>query len=64
MAPSAHEPPVREPVPASTPPAHQVAEHLSISEARDLLDWLQARGVRAEEVKLDPDGTMTVRWAG
>jgi hypothetical protein len=38
------------------------AEHLSIAEARDLLDWLQGQGIRAHEVKLEPDGKMTVRW--
>jgi len=42
----------------------QAAEHLTITEARDLLDWLQGRGIRADEVKLEPDGKMTVRWKG
>ena len=64
MSPPAQEPPVSEPVPASPVPAMQAAEHLTIAEARDLLDWLQGRGVRAHEVKLEPDGTMTVRWPG
>jgi hypothetical protein len=40
------------------------AEHLSIAEARDLLDWLQGQGIRAHEVTLEPDGRMTVRWPG
>ena len=39
------------------------AEHLTITEARDLLDWLQGHGIAAHEVKLEADGTMTVRWA-
>jgi hypothetical protein len=67
MAPSAHEPPVSEPAvsePAPAPPATpmQAAEHLSIAEARDLLDWLQGHGIAAHEVTLEPDGKMTVRW--
>jgi hypothetical protein len=64
MSPSAHEPPVGEPVPAMTSPALRAAEHLSIAEARDLLDWLQGHGISAQEVTLEPDGTMTVRWPG
>jgi hypothetical protein len=51
-----------EPVPALAPSAVQSAEHLNIAQARDLLDWLDGQGVRADEVKLEPDGTMTVRW--
>lgn len=61
MTPSAHEPPVSEPVPAPAPAMH-AAEHLTIAEARDLLDWLQGHGIRAHEVTLEPDGKMTVRW--
>ncbi len=62
MPPSAQEPPVSEP--AAAPPADPMrsAEHLSIAEARDLLDWLQGQGIRAHEVALEPDGKMTVRW--
>ena len=62
MSPSAHEPPVGEPVPATSPPPLQAAEHLTITQARDLLDWLQGQGIRAHDVALEPDGTMTVRW--
>jgi hypothetical protein len=40
------------------------AEHLPISAARDLLDWLEGQGIRAHDVKLEADGTMTVRWPG
>jgi hypothetical protein len=38
------------------------ADHLSIAAARDLLDWLEGQGIRADEVKLEADGTMTVLW--
>ena len=68
MPPSAQEPPVNEPPvsePAPAPPATpmQAAEHLSIAEARDLLDWLEGHGIKSREVTLEADGTMTVRWA-
>jgi hypothetical protein len=62
MSQPAHQPPVGEPVPASTPAPLRAAEHLTISQARDLLDWLQGQGISAHEVTLEPDGTMTVRW--
>jgi hypothetical protein len=41
----------------------QTAEHLPIHQARDLLDWLEAQGIKAREVVTEEDGTMTVRWA-
>jgi len=62
MPPSAQEPPVSEPAPAPPAVPMRVAEHLSIAEAGDLLDWLQGQGIRAQEVTLEPDGKMTVRW--
>lgn len=63
MSPSAHDPPASEPMPAALPvPTLQAAERLSIAAARDLLDWLDGQGVRAHEVTLESDGTMTVRW--
>lgn len=62
MPPSAQEPPVSEPASAAPAPPMRTAEHLSIAEARDLLDWLQGQGIRAHEVKLDADGKMTIRW--
>jgi hypothetical protein len=62
MSPSAHDPPVSEPMPAAVAPPVRAAEHLSITQARDLLDWLQSQGVQANEVKLEADGTVTVRW--
>ena len=64
MSQPAQEPPVGDPVPASAPMPLQAAEHLTITQARDLLDWLQGQGIRAHEVKLEPDGTMTVLWPG
>ena len=63
MAPSAHEPPVSKPAPAPTPPVANVAENLTIAEARDLLDWLEGQGIQAQDVTLGADGKMTVRWA-
>jgi hypothetical protein len=64
MSPSAHDPPVSEPVAAAVVPPVRAAEHLSITQARDLLDWLQGQGVQADVVKLEADGTVTVRWPG
>lgn len=62
MPPSAQEPSVSDPAPAPTAPPMNSAEHLPIAAARDLLDWLEGQGIRADEVKLEADGTMTVRW--
>lgn len=64
MSPSAHDPPTSEPMTAPPPPAPALhaAERLTITEARDLLDWLEGHGIRAHEVTLESDGTMTVRW--
>ena len=39
------------------------AANLTISQARDLLDWLEAHGIRASEVTVDPAGKMIVRGA-
>ena len=39
------------------------AHHLNVSQARDLLDWLEAHGITAQEVVLDGDGTFSVRWS-
>lgn len=63
MAPSAHEPPVSKPATAPAPPPTNVAENLTIAEARDLLDWLEGQGIQAHDVTLGPDGKMTVRWS-
>jgi hypothetical protein len=39
------------------------AHNLTVSEARDLLDWLEARGILSSQVETDADGRMTIRWA-
>ena len=39
------------------------AEHLTVTEARDLLDWLEGQGARPTEVSVQADGYMSVRWA-
>jgi hypothetical protein len=64
MPPSAQEPPVSDPAPAPPALPMQSAEHIPMAAARDLLDWLQNQGIQAQEVKLEADGTMTVRWTG
>ena len=61
MPPPAHDPDVARP-PASRPETRS-ADHLPISGARDLLDWLEGQGIAAEQVVVEDDGTMTVRWA-
>jgi hypothetical protein len=61
MVPSAEEPTVTHPPLVPAIPM-RAAEHLSISEARDLLDWLEGQGIRAHEVSIESDGKMTVRW--
>ncbi|HEX3147322.1 MAG TPA: hypothetical protein VHR66_04520 [Gemmataceae bacterium] len=38
------------------------ASNLTIAAARDLLDWLEGRGIHASGVVLELDGTMSVRW--
>ena len=38
------------------------AEHLTVTEARDLLDWLEGQGVRPTTVNVQADGHLTVRW--
>jgi len=40
----------------------QLADHLTITQAEDLLDWLESHGVRARDVRIESDGLMTVRW--
>jgi hypothetical protein len=63
MTPPARQSPASDPA-APPAPAINVAEHLSIADARDLLDWLQGQGIEPHEVTLEPDGKMTVRWPG
>jgi hypothetical protein len=60
MPPPVAKPDVAEPAPAVTV---RSAEHLPIAAARDLLDWLEGHGIRAQEVIVEDDGTMTVRWS-
>jgi hypothetical protein len=64
MDPSAQELPATEPPPAPAPPEPDLrsAEHLSLTDARDLLDWLEGQKIRPKDVVLEADGTMTVRW--
>jgi hypothetical protein len=38
------------------------AEDLSLTEATELLDWLEGHGIRAHEVQLNEAGRMTIRW--
>jgi hypothetical protein len=38
------------------------SEELGISDARDLLDWLESRRVTRKEVTLTESGRMRVRW--
>jgi hypothetical protein len=42
----------------------RVADHLSVSEASDLLDWLEGHGIKPREVSVDSDGRMSVHWIG
>jgi hypothetical protein len=39
-----------------------IAEDLTLTEATELLDWLEGHGIRAHEVQLDELGRMTIRW--
>jgi hypothetical protein len=38
------------------------ATDLSLTDARDLLDWLEGNGLHTLDVELTPAGRMTVRW--
>lgn len=64
MAPPGQQNPVTDNPPAPPDPALRSAEHLNLSAARDLLDWLDGHKIRPTDVVLEPDGTMTVRWKG
>ena len=39
-----------------------IAEDLTLTEATELLDWLEGHGIRAQEVQLNEVGRMTIRW--
>ena len=62
MAPPGQDNPTTDQPPAPPDPDLRSAEHLSLTDARDLLDWLEGQKVRPTEVVLEADGTMTVRW--
>lgn len=40
----------------------QVADHLTLAEASDLLDWLEVHGIQARDVQFDREGFVSVRW--
>jgi hypothetical protein len=40
----------------------RTARHLTVTQAGDLLDWLEAHGIQAREVQIEPDGYILVRW--
>jgi hypothetical protein len=41
----------------------QSADRLSLTDASDLLDWLENHGIAAREVVCDAEGLMSIRWA-
>jgi hypothetical protein len=43
-------------------PRVEIAQGLTLTEAQELLDWLENQGVKQHEVDLDDDGLITVRW--
>jgi len=43
-------------------PDMRVAENLTISQARHLLDWLEAREIEADAVDIDGEGQWRVIW--
>jgi hypothetical protein len=45
-----------------TLPLPQAAHDLTIVEARELLDWLEAHHLAPVEIFLQEDGLVTVRW--
>lgn len=45
------------------PASVQEAARLSLSEATDLLDWLENHQIRPSDVEMDAAGRVTVRWA-
>jgi hypothetical protein len=51
--------PITEP---NTGPIWRNAFELSFTEATNLLDWLEAHGVKRREVMLEKSGMITVRW--
>ncbi len=39
------------------------ADHLTVTEAGELLDWLEGHGIRPCDVEIDRDGLFSVRWS-
>jgi hypothetical protein len=46
----------------SDPEGWASASGLTIREAEELLDWLEANGFKQREVVYTPDSKLTVRW--
>ncbi len=44
-------------------PIDHTAANLSLTEARDLLDWLENHGLEPASLEPHVDGRMTIRWA-
>ncbi len=40
----------------------RIAQGLTIEEARDLLDWLESKGIDRPELEVESTGDFTVRW--
>jgi hypothetical protein len=40
----------------------RTAEHLTVTQAGELLDWLEGHGIQASDVEIDLDGYMSVSW--
>lgn len=48
--------------PPTTLPEPRAADGLTIAEARDLLDWLEAHDAGPMRVEVEESGRVTVRW--
>jgi hypothetical protein len=48
--------------PSTDKRAVKLADHLTVTQAENLLDWLEVHGVHPRDVQIEPDGLMTVRW--
>ena len=38
------------------------ANHLTVTQAGELLDWLEGHGIQAQNVSIEPEGRVSVRW--
>jgi hypothetical protein len=45
-------------------PQGQSANNLTLTQAEDLLDWLECHGIAPQDVHVDAEGRMSVRWRG